>query len=398
MKNLIITLFLFLYLGLSSSPAYADVNYVTYGAGGPTPCLGCGPVLSSGTVASINFDWGGGIVLNSGRAEGVVVKFTSYFTVPGSGPQTITFYNRSDDGFILKLDGTTIISDWQEQGPGFYNGSGTATLMGGQTYAMEVWYYENGGGAVAQLYWNQSGSIQLVPTSVYTLTQPNPKTFGDGGQALPSTSISQARQGKINQTSSLTKNSIYIDNYGNFTTVTIEQTGDYNAVRGVNGAQAATITGASNTLIIKQGGLSTPGYNNLAEVSINGVSNVLNIDQRQNSKYVEANISASFNTVNITQKGLTGKSAFVGLTGNSNTVDVLQQGTGNHFLDINTIYSGNTINITQDGSAQKLFSLTINSPNVGVTVSQTNATTGDSAAMTITCTIGPCNGYTYTKN
>lgn len=381
-----------------SSPALADVNYVTYAAGGPTPCLGCGAVLSTGTVTSINYDWGSGVVLNSGRADGVVVKFTSYFTVPGSGSQTITFYNRSDDGFILKLNGTTVISDWQEQGPASYNGAGTITLVGGQTYSMEVWYYENGGGAVAQLYWNQPGYIQLVPTSVYTLTQPNPKVFGDGGQSLPTTSISQSRQTKIAQTSSLSKNSVYIDNYGDFTSVTIEQTGDYNVVRGINGAPAAYISGASNTLIIKQGGLATPGYNNLAEVSISGVGNILDIDQRQNGKYVEANISASFNDISISQRGLTGKSAFFSITGNNNTVDVLQQGTGNHYVDVNTIYTGSTVTITQDGSAQKLFSLTINSPNVGVTVSQTNATLSDSAAMSITCTTGPCNGYSYTKN
>ena len=138
-------LLIFILLALFCSPAYAQIDFTTYASNGPTPCLGCGSVLSTGTVSNINYDWGGGQVLNSGRADGVSVRFTGTLTVPGTGSQNITFYNVSDDGFILKLNGATILSDWQEQGPAFYNGAGSATLVGGQTYNLEVWYYENGG-------------------------------------------------------------------------------------------------------------------------------------------------------------------------------------------------------------------------------------------------------------
>lgn len=383
---------------LLSMPVYAQLNYTTYAAGGPTPCLGCGAVLSTGTVANINFNWGGGQVLNSGRSDGVVVRFTGFLTVPGSGSQTITFYNSSDDGVIVRLNGVDVLSDWQEQGPAFYNGAGTTTLTGGQTYALEVWYYENGGGAAAQLYWNQTGSIQLLPNGVYTTTQPvNPRAFGDGGQALPATSMSQLQQTKIQQTVSIGENSVYIQNYGDNTNVLIEQNGNFNSVRGVNGVQAAVIDGSGNVVTIKQGTTTVPGYNNLTELAINGASNTLTVNQRQNGKYVEAKILASLNNITVTQEGAS-KSTFLDINGNSNTIGITQQGAGSHFFGLTTAFSGSNVTATQTGEGQKLFSLTINSPNVGVTINQLNATTGDSAAMTITCTTGPCNGYTYTKN
>lgn len=185
---------------------------------------------------------------------------------------------------------------------------------------------------------------------------------------FPTTSISTPQATKIAQTNSLTNNSVYIQNYGDFTSVTIDQIGGYNAVRGVNGAQSALINGNTNTLIIKQGQTATPGYNNLAEVSIVGSNNTLSIDQKQNNKYVEANIASSSNNASVVQQGNAAKSAFINLTGGTNNLTLAQQGTGQHFVNIIAPTSGNTIAITQDGSAQKLFSLTINSPNVGLSL------------------------------
>ena len=98
------------------------------------------------------------------------------------------------------------------------------------------------------------------------------------------------------------------------------------------------------------------------------------------------------------QKDAGGKSAFFNILGNSNVITTTQQGTGNHFLDISAPYGGLTATITQSGASQKLFQLIINNPGIGVTVSQTATSATDSASMTITCTTGPCNGYSYVKN
>ena len=387
-----------LFLLLFSYPALAQVNYTTYAAGGPTPCLGCGAVLSSGTVESINFNWGGGQVLDSGRSDGVVVKFTGYITIPGSGSQNITFYNVSDDGFILKISGATIINNWREQGPSYYNSAGGATLVGGQTYAFEVWYYENGGGAVAMLYWDQSGSIQRVGGSQYTIVQPNPKTFGDGGQSLPSANVSLSQSSKINQTNSITQNSVYINATGSNNSVYIQQVSRQNQIRGVNGAQALTINGYGNSITINQGTTTTPTGKNLAEVSVTGDNNVITLTQQHGSKYAEIVTNGIGNQISAQQKDANGKSLFINALGNANNINATQEGLGNHFLQIDAPFGGVSATVSQMGSSAKQFQLILNNPGIGVTVSQNNLTAADSAKMEITCTTGPCNGYSYTKN
>ena len=387
-----------LFLLLFSYPALAQVNYTTYAAGGPTPCLGCGAVLSSGTVESINFNWGGGQVLDSGRSDGVVVKFTGYITIPGSGSQNITFYNVSDDGFILKISGVTIINNWREQGPSYYNSAGGATLVGGQTYPFEVWYYENGGGAVAMLYWNQSGSIQLIGGSQYNIVQPNPKTFGDGGQSLPSANVSLSQSSKINQTNSITQNSVYINATGSNNSVYIQQVSRQNQIRGVNGAQALTINGYGNSITINQGTTTTPTGKNLAELSVTGDNNVISLTQQHGSKYAEIVTNGIGNQISAQQKDANGKSLFINALGNANNISAIQEGLGNHFLQIDAPFGGVSATVSQMGSSAKQFQLILNNPGIGVNVSQNNLTAADSAKMEITCTTGPCNGYSYTKN
>jgi hypothetical protein len=42
-------------------------------------------LLSSGVVSTVNYQWGGGAVLNSGRAEGVIVRFHGFINIPTAG-------------------------------------------------------------------------------------------------------------------------------------------------------------------------------------------------------------------------------------------------------------------------------------------------------------------------
>lgn len=213
----------------------------------------------------------------------------------------------------------------------------------------------------------------------------------------PAAAISNSQSTKINQTSALSGNSIYIQSIGTGNSVYIDQKSGYNGVRGINGSQAMMINGSNNSVVINQGTVTTPVGNNLAEVSITGNGNTLNITQSKNSKYAEIVLNGGGNQVTAIQND-NAKSAFMNILGSTNVISLTQSGSGNHFAEINAPYGGANINITQDGAAQKLFALTINSPNVGVTVSQSNATASDSAAMSITCTTGSCTGYTYTKN
>ena len=252
------------------------------------------------------------------------------------------------------------------------------------------------------LFIDQMQGTTSLNGATFTPVQPNSGSTAPPPPSpeptYPAVTISGTQQLKMNQTTAITNNSIYIDNVGDNTTVMVEQHGYYNSVRGINGNQYAYINGNNNQLSLKQGGLQTPSNNNLMEVSVVGSSNTIVAEQKQTNKYLEANINGNSNILNVTQHGANSKGAFVNLSSSSNTINLTQQGTGNHFANISSLFGGANVSITQDGSAQKLFSLILNSSNIGVTVIQNNSTTSDSAVMSITCSTPPCTGYTYTKN
>ncbi len=214
----------------------------------------------------------------------------------------------------------------------------------------------------------------------------------------PTTSIATNQTIKLGQTNAITSNSIYIQNIGDNNTVNIEQFSKFNAIRGVNGSQSMLINGNNNSITINQGTATAILGNNLAEVSVTGSNNTVSLTQQYNGKYAELVMNGTGNQLTAQQKDAGGKSAFFNILGNSNVITTLQQGTGNHFLDVSAPYGGLNATITQSGSAQKLFKLVINNPGIGVTVSQTAASVTDSVLMSITCTTGPCNGYSYVKN
>jgi hypothetical protein len=214
----------------------------------------------------------------------------------------------------------------------------------------------------------------------------------------PLASISANQTLKINQTNSITQNSIYINATGSNNSVYIEQFSKQNQIRGVNGAQAMLINGSGNSITINQGTATTPIGKNLAEVSVTGNNNIVTLTQQYNGKYAEIVTNGLSNQISAQQKDVNGKSLFINALGNSNNISTLQQGAGNHFLEINAPFGGVTASVTQLGSSAKQFQLSLNSPGIGVTVTQNNLTATDSAKMEITCTTGPCNGYSYTKN
>jgi hypothetical protein len=238
--------------------AKADLYYDTYAGTGAYPSFpGNGgsltypTKLSSGTVSSINHNWGSGYVLDSGRNERVIVHFYGYLTVPGTGSQSVTFYLQADDGVYMKLDSTVVINDWQEQGAGTWNYVSTSqSLTGGQTYYIDMWWYENGGGASVKLYWNQTGSIALVPASTYSTTAPTPTSSVSSAQL-------QARTDARGITTDPNGNQIYITQSGDNLDLDIVQYDKDNLVAGTTSTSsslvAGDISGDNNTVSITQG-------------------------------------------------------------------------------------------------------------------------------------------------
>ena len=434
--------YLITFLLFVCSNVFADLYYETYtgtGAYPNMPYYGTGQltyptVLSSGTVTAINHDWGGGAVLNSGLSERVLVKYWGYIYVPGSGSQTLTFYNSSDDGFYLRINNQTVINDWQEQGPGFYNGAGSITLMGGQYYYMEAWYYENGGGAVSRLYWNQTGSIQIVPTSSYYLTEPIPETTTTTGTSTGPTSTQSATKSAAGiRRDSYFDNGIYIDQVGSNNTISILQDSDNNQIRGID-QQRAKMWGNYNTYDIRQGAPTTTGINlielmvdgdsnnltlfqdrfdagtpdssasgdNILRIDIDGNSNTVATNQRGETnaggQFGEINITGNLNDVTMVQRSTLGETAFIDITGNNNVVDLLQQNTSNavgstKFADIKLTGDGHTVNLTQDGTGghQATINLIYGSAPSTLNLNQLGSTS-QSFSLEQTCyTAGGCS-------
>jgi len=135
---------------------------------------GASPVVTA-NVPNIDFQWGLGSVLG-GPSEDVIVRFTG--SIRSDSTQDISFLATADDGTKLYIDGVLVANDWVDKG-----GGGTTTdpisFTAGVPKTIELMYYENGGGANVKLYWNQSGSMQIIPAEAFTSqAAPVVKTIG----------------------------------------------------------------------------------------------------------------------------------------------------------------------------------------------------------------------------
>ncbi|MHC4628115.1 MAG: PA14 domain-containing protein, partial [Planctomycetota bacterium] len=116
--------------------------------------------LVTRTDPQIDFSWG------NGGPDPVVGEdnFSAIWTgeVEAAFTETYTFYTNSDDGVRLWIDGKQLVNNWTDHGT--TEDRGTIDLVAGQTYSVVMQFYENGGGAVAQLRWaSPSTAKQLIP-------------------------------------------------------------------------------------------------------------------------------------------------------------------------------------------------------------------------------------------
>ena len=415
---------------MAMTPAKADLTYKTYAGTGAYPTfpgnggsLYYGTVLSTGTVTSLDYNWGSGLVLDSGRNERVIVNFYGYITIPDTGSQDIQFYLYADDGVYMKIDDTVVINDWNEQGPGMWNYVSTdQTLTGGQTYYIDMWWYENGGGAAVKLYWDQTGSVALVPASTYSTTAPTPVSAPTGAQT-------NLRTGMRNVTHS--GNAIYIQQSGDNLDLDIQQHGDDNLVAGTGTTSQsisdAVVSGDYNTVNITQGTATNNSNNNVLLFGINGDHNTMTVSQGDasgdtgghratiditggynsigltqynlgfgNGQFADININGNSNTVSSTQRE-TDKMLFVDVNGNSNSITTDQKDSGEHFLDI-TVTNNQTVGVTQQGSGD--HAATINLSGYGSTLQlNQNSPTDQNYQLYQNCTnLNGCGTTTVNQN
>jgi hypothetical protein len=165
----------------------------------------------------------------------------------------------------------------------------------------------------------------------------------------------------ISATSWAVDNSIYIDQSGDNSTITMTQDGASNKVKGIliNGnaggaTDPAKLVGNNNTIIIDQA-----GPNNVLAL---GVSTVVG----SNGKGIDINykVDVGGNTAYINSNN-NGQGLSAG-----NIVDIIQLG-GNAVTNVSMLGSSNNLNVRSSGGGGNEINATIDASNVTATISQT---------------------------
>ena len=149
---------------------------------------------------NVGFNWGGASPGAPIGTDLFSVRWTGSLTPPESG--MYTFSTNSDDGVRLWVAGEPVVNNWSDHSA-TVNPGAPVYLEAGEPVSIRMEFYENGGDAVAQLFWRGPGiDNQIIPADFLTPTvtpsvkarKPNPAngalnvmapllewTAGDGG-------------------------------------------------------------------------------------------------------------------------------------------------------------------------------------------------------------------------
>ncbi len=104
------------YAPMLEAPCYNNYSYLsTCNNSSPT---GVGVSQGTGTLSSLNYNWNSGQINFGGNtnygSEQRMVVITGYWQHPGTTGQTSTvhFAGRNDDGLIVNINNTSVVSDW----------------------------------------------------------------------------------------------------------------------------------------------------------------------------------------------------------------------------------------------------------------------------------------------
>ena len=367
-----------------------------------------------------------------GYNEGTVVRYTGTITAPitqahpAGTVYRLYFYNQTDDGFVLNINGGRIITNsttyqWQAIGNN-YNGTGWMDVVAGQSYNLEAWYWNVEGGVGHRFFWNYGAGIMSVPNSAFStgwITETNTvdttgtvysnsnvvnisgttvalgptveggtitMTNGTGQEIITSGGSSSAgldtdQQTRVDtwQNKTLnTGNSINLDVNGGDNTLYIEQVGSKNLVTGI-GQSAAKVEGSNNSITVKQG--TTGAGQNEIQLRVIGNQNTLNIGQARdnlgtetgtNGHYQAVDINGYQNTLTTQQSNTTLGSHYQETTinGNQNNVTKRQTDNGNKIMFTTINGDSNTVDVVQKGTGQHQLTTNLTGNNNSATVVQ----------------------------
>jgi beta-glucosidase len=99
----------------------------------------------------VNFIWGDGAPAPGIPVDGFSARWTGRLVPQQSGRYFLS--TRTDDGARLFLDGKLVIDDWKDHAPETHRCA--VELVAGRAYTIRMEYYENAGGASAELGWQR---------------------------------------------------------------------------------------------------------------------------------------------------------------------------------------------------------------------------------------------------
>ncbi|MBL7145414.1 MAG: hypothetical protein ISS76_14360 [Phycisphaerae bacterium] len=114
----------------------------------------------------IDFNWSSGAPDESVGEDGFSVRWSGQ--VEAAFTETYTFYTRTDEGVRFWVEGRQLVDNWVDRSP--IEDKAAINLIAGQIYGIVMEYYENEGGAVAELRWSsQRTPKQIIPQAALSL-------------------------------------------------------------------------------------------------------------------------------------------------------------------------------------------------------------------------------------
>ena len=372
--------------------------------------------------------------------DGTLVYYKGTITAPitqnhpAGSVYRLYLYGNSDDGFVLNVNGQTVINDqstYQFQSVFGTTSSGWIDIVAGQTYNLEAWYWNDISGYGMKFYWDYGAGRMLVPNSAFTtgwITEtntvdtsglvysnssiidmsgstvsmyPDYVTVGTGttGEMVfgSSSEITTEQQTKVDTWTNKTisaGNSIYIDQVsGTSNTVVMTQDGNKNKI-------TATIDGSSNNITARQGTMGT-GQNEI-KINLVGDSNTLNINQVKdtqgttigtNGHYQSVEVNGYQNTITTQQTntgGVGGHYMETTINGNQNNITSKQTDNGNKIMFTTVNGNNNTVDAIQKGTGQHYLDTKMTGNNNSVSAVQ-EGTTANRATLDLTNAGGPAS-------
>jgi len=126
---------------------------------------------------NIDYNWGSGKILNTDKTNNIGIRWYGWITPTKTG--VYKFWTRHDDGGRLKIARNWYINSkksWKSQNLSKYHGGPPIKLFKDYSYPIYFEWYEAGGNAAAELWWQPPGEVRVkVPSSVCTQTRMGPE-------------------------------------------------------------------------------------------------------------------------------------------------------------------------------------------------------------------------------